>query len=146
MTIEHDSDSTTSSNLPIDSFLSLISADSIEVILRELVEHTKDWLHVPYAAFWQLDLYHNGFRMLPANKLGKRGSPNNFISYQTVEELGLRSTEESVELSEHASRKLNGLISGGSLISRLNYYERTSGFLVVSPQHATASWADSDRD
>lgn len=146
MTIEHDPDSTAPSNLPIDSFLSLISADSIEVILRELVEHAKDWLHVPHAALWRLDLYHNGFRMLQPSKLGKRNSPNSFIPYQTADELGLISAEDPVEISEQASRKLNGLVSGGSLAAQLNYYERTSGFLVVSPQHPTDTWSDSDRD
>lgn len=146
MTIDHDdSDSTAPSSLPIDSFLSLISAESIEVILKELVERTKEWLHVSHAALGWLDLSNNGFRMLPPDK-GKRNSPNSFICYETADELGLVSAEEPVEISAQASRELASLAPVGSLAVRINYYERTSGILIVFPEQHTDSWSDSDRD
>lgn len=147
MTMKHeDSDSTVPSNLPIDSFLSLISADSVEVILKELVERTKEWMHVSQAALWWLDLNHNGFRMVPAGKSGKKNSSNSFIPYETADELGLVSAEEPVEISEDASCKPHGLDLRGSLAARINYYERTSGILVVFPYQHTDSWSDSDRE
>jgi len=146
MTIDHDDpDSTTPSNLPIDSFLSLIGAESIEVILRELLERTKEWMHVSQAALGWLDLNHNGFRVLPPGK-GKRNSLNGFISYETAEELGLLSAEEPMEISPQASRELAGLAPAGTLAVRINYYERTSGILIVFPEQHTDSWSDSDRN
>lgn len=147
MTIDHEEpESATPSNLPIDSFLSLISADSIEVILKELVERTKEWMHVSQATLWWIDLNHNGFRMLPPGKPGKRSSSNSVITHETAVELGLVSAEEPVEITEPASRKLNGLLAAGSLAARINYYERTSGFIFVSPHQPDDSWSKSDRD
>lgn len=146
MTLKHDDpDSAAPSNLPVHSFLSLISADSIEVILKELVERTKEWMHVSHAALWWLDLNHNGFRLLPASK-GKRSSPNSFISYETADELGLVSAQEPIEISEQASRRLDGVDLAGSLVTRIHYYERTSGILIVFPEQNTDSWSESDRD
>jgi len=142
---DDDSDSIAPSNLPIDSFLSMISAESIEVILKELVARTTEWMHVSHAALWWLDLNHNGFRVLPVGK-GKRNLSNTLIPYETVDDLGLVYAEEPVEISEQASHKLDSLAPAGSLATRINYYERTSGILVVSPEQHSDSWSDSDRD
>jgi signal transduction histidine kinase len=147
MTIDHeDSEPAPPSNLPIASFLSLISADSLEVILKELVERTKEWMQVTHTALWWIDLNHNRFRMLPAGKSGKKTSSTSFIPYETADGLGLVSSEEPVEISEQASHKLEIANLRGSLAARINYYERTSGILVVFPHQQTDSWSNSDRE
>lgn len=142
--MRHEDSDVSAFNSPINSFLSLITNESVEAILKELVDRTKEWMHVSSAAFWLLDLNHNGFRLLPTK--GKRNSSYNFIPYETAEELGLLSAEEPLEITEAAWRKLHGLVPANSLVVRINYFERTSGILIVFPEQHTDSWSDSDRD
>ncbi|MBC8031914.1 MAG: GAF domain-containing sensor histidine kinase [Pyrinomonadaceae bacterium] len=131
----------------LDWFLSLISADSIEVIFEALTVRTREWMQVSRAALWWLDTSHNGFRLVPEGQNDKKiDLTANFIPYDAATSLGLLSAEDTTELAETVEFNLPDFEFASSLAARIHYEERTTGILIVFPKQARYSWSAAERD
>lgn len=139
-----DSDVADRADLQLDRFLSLVSADSLEVIFQELVQYTRQWMRVPRCALWWLDTNRNGFRLtsVAAEEPITQDLDGAFLPYETAEDLGLLSAEEPVEISADYSPDLSGLDLTSCLSARIKYDDRTSGILIAFPDKLPHSWSD----
>jgi signal transduction histidine kinase len=135
------------SDLQLKQFLSLISANSLEFIFKELVQSTKEWMRVSCCALWWLDTTRNGFRLAAvAREASAATDPDGtFLQYETAGNLGLLSSEEPVELPAEGAIHLSGFDLTTSLSARIHYEDRSTGILMVFPDKPPYSWPDSAR-
>lgn len=134
-------------DLQLEQFLSLISADSTESILHELVRCTCAWVSAGRCALWWLDTNRVGFRLASAGGVEPKPAEVDaaFLSYATAAELGLLTAEEPVELPADCAYRLHGFDMASALAARIHYEDRTAGILVVFPDAPPHSWPDDAR-
>jgi signal transduction histidine kinase/GAF domain-containing protein len=134
-------------DLQLEQFLSLISADSMESILHELVRCTRSWVSAGRCALWWLDTNHVGFRLASAGGVGPKPAEADaaFLPYATAAELGLLAAGEPVELPDDCEHRLHAFDMASALAARIHYEDRTTGILVVFPDAPPHSWPDDAR-
>lgn len=139
---ESDSNLTGLPDLQLEQFLSLISADSLESILHELVRCTRSWVSAGRCALWWLDLNRVGFRLASVGGEEPKPAEANaaFLPYASAADLGLLAAEEPKELPADCEPRAPGFDMASALAARVHYDDRTTGILVVFPEQSPHSW------